>query len=845
MGEPTTRRDRLREIESLIQQRWSREHRFDVDATGWSDSSKNKYFACFPYPYMNGKLHLGHAFTLSKVEFAANFERLRGKHVLFPFGFHCTGMPIQASADRLKAEYDRELDREKPVNTMRSILESMGVPNDEVPLFTDPSHWIRYFPQKTREDLTTFGLSVDWRRSFITTDANPHYDSFVRWQFLTLEKLGKLMYGKRFAIWSPKMNQPCQDHDRRTGEGVVPVARSVLKEKVLSPLESNSNEEPDYILRRRGDGELLEGPYFLYRFTFGDALVPERIALNLAYQGYTEKLGELICLSRDVDLSNLSISGSVEYISFMEPAEKVIARSGDECVVCQADQWYLTYGEATWQKSTAITLANTNVFSTEVRNQFDYSLGWLREHACARSFGLGTRLPQDPRYVIDSLSDSTIYMAYYTIAHLITSIPTEQMTPAVWDYILLDGPVPTCGVALEFLERLRCEFRYWYPLDYMASGKDLVTNHLTFCLYNHNAIFPAKHWPMAFRVNGHLLLNGEKMAKQTGNFKTLAEACQQYGVDALRFALADAGDDLHDGNFSDETARTGIMRLFTQLEWIEDIISSNPGRSGEYTFWDRVFELEIDFCMRRTYQAYEDTNYRQAVQIGFFEMQTVRDIYRTMVPVMHQDLIEKFIAHQMVALSPICPHFCEYVWTDLLKRGLPMRYPAFLEIGVEDEILMKHVHYLRSTVRYFRKQIQLWTKKHRTVGDTLQIKVAKEYCVWQLDLLEAMRKLDTENNLAIDKMVPILKKRCGSAFKIGMDFVIEMKTEYDQVGVNALDHNLRLNEIEVLTQHREYICSSLGVKNLTVSLDLDTSGDTQVVSKSAGRPRPGRPTITF
>lgn len=44
---------------------------------------------------MNGVLHLGHAFSLSKLEFAAAYHRLRGDNVLFPQGFHCTGMPIK------------------------------------------------------------------------------------------------------------------------------------------------------------------------------------------------------------------------------------------------------------------------------------------------------------------------------------------------------------------------------------------------------------------------------------------------------------------------------------------------------------------------------------------------------------------------------------------------------------------------------------------------------------------------------------------------------------------------------------------------------------------------------
>lgn len=44
---------------------------------------------------MNGRLHLGHTFTLTKAEFASNYQRLKGKNSLFPFAFHCTGMPIK------------------------------------------------------------------------------------------------------------------------------------------------------------------------------------------------------------------------------------------------------------------------------------------------------------------------------------------------------------------------------------------------------------------------------------------------------------------------------------------------------------------------------------------------------------------------------------------------------------------------------------------------------------------------------------------------------------------------------------------------------------------------------
>lgn len=64
----------------------------------------SKFFGTFPFPYMNGYLHLGHGFTLAKAEFMARYQRQRGKNVLFPFAFHCTGMPIGAAALRLSRE---------------------------------------------------------------------------------------------------------------------------------------------------------------------------------------------------------------------------------------------------------------------------------------------------------------------------------------------------------------------------------------------------------------------------------------------------------------------------------------------------------------------------------------------------------------------------------------------------------------------------------------------------------------------------------------------------------------------------------------------------------------------
>lgn len=59
------------------------------------------------------------------------------------------------------------------------------------------------------------------------------------------------------------------------------------------------------------------------------------------------------------------------------------------------------------------------LYHDEVRRNFEATLDWLQEHACSRTYGLGTRLPWDKKWLIESLSDSTIYMAYYTVKHLV------------------------------------------------------------------------------------------------------------------------------------------------------------------------------------------------------------------------------------------------------------------------------------------------------------------------------------------------------------------------------------------------------------------------------------------
>lgn len=281
----TEKRDTLIAIEKKYQKYWSDNALFETDApTKEEDPTTDpeelrkrhpKFFATMAYPYMNGTLHAGHSFTISKAEFQTGFARMEGRRALFPLGFHCTGMPIKACADKLVREIEmfgknfegykeeeEEVDEEEPkpaaiaaagkedvtkfvakkgkaaakavkLKYQFQIMKALGLPKEEVYKFADPLHWLEYFPPLCKQHCTNFGLRIDWRRSFITTDANPYYDAFVRWQMNRLKELGKIKFGERYTIYSPKDGQPCMDHDRSDGEGVGPQEYTGIKLKVL------------------------------------------------------------------------------------------------------------------------------------------------------------------------------------------------------------------------------------------------------------------------------------------------------------------------------------------------------------------------------------------------------------------------------------------------------------------------------------------------------------------------------------------------------------------------------------------------------------------------------------
>lgn len=224
-------------------------------------------------------------------------------------------------------------------------------------------------------------------------------------------------------------------------------------------------------------------------------------------------------------------------LKYFEPGGEVISRSGDECVVAYCEQWYINYAHEEWQKKVLNYVETQFKCNSQIlHDDLIYTINWLKEWGCSRSFGLGTKLPFDNKYLIESLSDSTIYFAFYTFAHLlqgnldgsevgVLGIRHEDITSDFWDFVLLGKEYTSKKIPQYKLDKVRESFLYWYPMDLRCSAKDLIKNHLTMALYNHVAIWDdPKFWPQAYYCNGYILVEGEKMSKSAGNFINLIDA---------------------------------------------------------------------------------------------------------------------------------------------------------------------------------------------------------------------------------------------------------------------------------------------------------------------------------
>lgn len=867
----------LHQIEAKWQKAWEEAKVFEANP----DPKRKKCFVTFPYSYANGPVHVGHAFTATRVDAYARFKRMQGYNVLFPWAWHWTGQTIAGASERVKMG-DEEF--------VKALREVDGVPEEELKKFVDPVYMASYYTNENRNTIRRAGFSIDWRREFHTT--LPAFSKFVKWQYKRLREKGYVVKGTHPVVWCPHCESPTGDHDRQEGEGVAPeeytlmkfkyedaylpaatfrpetiygvtniwlhpdadyVEAEVDKEKwIISEAAANKLKEQKrkiIIIRRFKGGELIgknvTNPIVKKQLPilpawFVDAehatgvvySVPAHAPADwLALKDLQQNPASLREFSIDPakvkaikPISMIRVEGFGEY-----PAIEVVDQLGvkDQCdpkaeeatkllykkefhsgvlkeicdkyagktvreikeglikdlkekniadtmydlpqpVICRCltpcivkvleEQWFLKYSDPEWKNTTKEALNRATIRPETATPWFLSTIDWLKDWPCARKSGLGTPLPWNKEWIIETLSDSTIYMAFYTVNKHIKqhNITPEQLTPEVFDYIFygkgsLDAVAGKSKISSKVLQSMRNEFVYWYPVDMRNSAKELIPNHLTFFLFQHVALFPPEHWPKMIGANGMLMIEGKKMSKSKGNFVTFRGAIDQYGADATRCALLLGAEGMDDPDWRRENVQDVKNKLESFYRLAETIIAeAKDEKTGLLEDWllsvlqHKIKTVTESMGMLKT---------RTAVENAFFEVWNDLRWYARRKGNMKAKVLLNALNIWVRLLTPFTPHICEEIWNKMEEKNFvsSAEWPKYDQSKVnptaeESETLVKSL--LDDTLSIIRatkltpKKICYYTSaqwKWKAYQNALKTALEKER-VTQSDLMKEFMK---------------------------------------------------------------------------------------------------------
>jgi leucyl-tRNA synthetase len=365
-------------------------------------------------------------------------------------------------------------------------------------------------------------------------------------------------------------------------------------------------------------------------------------------------------------------------------------RCGAECVVkILNNQWFLNYGDEEWKKVARNCLDSMNILPNKIKTEFHDVINWLHERACARQQGLGTKLPWDKDWIVESLSDSVIYMAYYTLSRFVNdgTVKANNLTKEFFDYVFLDKGdleivVSSSNLSEDVINTMKKEFQYFYPVDARHSGRDLVQNHLSFFILNHAAIFDEKLWPKEIVVNGSVMMDGAKMSKSMGNIIPLRTAIRDHGADPIRLAIISSAELLQDADFNMESV-SGIKNKLESL--LDECSILKKDEISDLQTEDKWILSKTQSKIAEVTEAVEKMRLREALHDILFTFESDLTWYQKRIQAKKRDNISG-ILHQInsvrvAMLSPFAPHVAEEMWerlgnTELVSKSAWPEYSS-------------------------------------------------------------------------------------------------------------------------------------------------------------------------
>ncbi len=634
---------------------------------------------------------------------------------------------------------------------------------------------------------------------------------------------------------------------------VVPI--KIIQTDAYPSNESSAAETivTSYSIRDQNDPKLEEATNKLYSDEFHNGKVLPDI----------DEIGNLSVIEARETIKAKIISQGIGTTMY-ELKNAVKCRCGTTCVVkILTNQWFINYGDENWKKLAYELIDKMEILPEEIRQEFTNVIDWLKERACARKSGMGTKLPWDNEWIIESLADSVIYMAYYLLSRHISNnqdlqdnedkVLADNLNDNFFDYVLLGKNDPDIvakesKISIQLLEKIKNEFVYFYPVDSRHSGRDLVPNHLAFFIFNHAAIFPKDKWPKQIVVNGSVLMDGKKMSKSLGNIIPLRHAIEEYGADSIRLTMLASAEILQDSDFSFDLVKGIRAKLFEIYRNINALLDNFRVQSSlDVDLEDVWISSRLQKVIMDTTSAIEKFRIREALHNILYLMDNDLEWYEKRKLAKNKSIfnsyLKEFIETRIKLLSPFAPYFCEEVW-EIMGNDSYVSLAQWPESN-QSKITLKSEDNER-LIQSIIFDIQKITKVTKMVPKKISIYTASSIkCTLYRKILDRIQRQATPNfgqimkEFVNDNEVKDLVKRTPDLVKKIIDDILSESVDVRErrMKIDSFDEKIPLEDGKSL------LVSEVGNNQLELYIYSEDDNDKYDPKQKSKFARPYKPAI--
>jgi leucyl-tRNA synthetase len=471
-------------------------------------------------------------------------------------------------------------------------------------------------------------------------------------------------------------------------------------------------------------------------------------------------------------------------------------------------------------------------------------LNWFRERACARLGNwLGTRFPFDEKWIIEAISDSTLYPIYYIISIRANdgSIKPEQMTEEFFDYVILGrgdakSVSASTGIPEGLLDDIRKDILYWYPLDMNLGGKEHMTVHFPAFLFNHVGILPQEMWPRGITVNWYVTgKNSDKISKSKGGAQPIPGAAAKFGVDAMRLYYAHVASMFVDVEWSEDKVMMYRQRLDRIVSTIPEMIAAADGPGGEAI--DAWLLSRFNNHLIRIREAMETNDLRSMCTIVYFDMLNDLKWYARRGG-KGKDSVRSAMRIWIQAMMPVTPHIAEELWEQAGFEGL---VSAGQLPEADMSVISAEAEYGEGLIRDLMSDIA----EVRKIVDIEPTKVAVFTTpAWKRAVMEKARDMQATGTLT----VPDLIKACmaddaiKSNGKAASEMAKKVAVDFSRSAPGSKDAVLSTDEYALLHSAEQFLSDETGLEVRVYSADAEGIPDPNNKARQAA---PGRPAISL